>query len=558
MALTETRPETDVPEAQQVESTTAIERILSAGDHKDIGRLWIVSGVLLFIGALIVSAVAAFELSDAGDFAIVDDSGMFIQLWSAGRDFMMFAAAVPIIVGLATYLVPLQVGSSALAFSRGAAAAYWTWLLSTGILIAAYLDNGGPAGGKADGTVLWALALAGMLGSIIWALVCVATTLLGARTTGLRFEWVPVSAWSFFVFAVVGIVSLPIVMAQLLLGYLDVRYGYLPTASSRESLVGVMNTVSLAPALYWLGIPVLGIASDAIATHTGRPLRFPRTIMALLGLLGLLSASADLLGWGGRGRPIAFDNGVLVVVLLASVLPVLGTLALAGDSLKNGSFRLRTPLVAALLSGLVLLLAATAALIGLVQPIVGFIETLTDEPIDLATAWMVNGTIFHEGIRALVIGAVALGVIAGTHHWAHKIWGRAFDDRLGLLATLAAAAGAVLWGVPLVVAGFLEQPFLPSDGGTVEDGVEILNLLSGVGALVLAGGVALLALSVLTASANRGSGVEPWIGTSLEWLTTSPPPLGNFAAAPVVHSPHPVLDAAAASEPAANSDGDDQ
>ncbi len=555
MALTETRPETDAPQAQPAETIPVVERVLSTGDHKDIGRLWIITGSMVLIASLVLSAAASIEQADVSSFSSVDDGGMWIQLWSAGRTLLLFGAIVPILVGLATALVPLQVGASALAFSRGAAAAFWTWLLSTGILVAAYIDNGGPSGGKSDSTVLWALALAAMLASIVLALVCVATTLLGARATGLRFEWVPVSAWSFFVFAISGILTLPILIAQLILAYLDVRYGYLPDEASRVSLVGVMDTASLAPAVYWVGIPVLGMAVDAIGTHTGRPIRMHKAAMAAIGLLAIVSFGADYLSFGGRGREIDFSNGIFVAAIVASVLPILATLGLAGESLKNGSFKLRTPMIGGLLSGLLLLLGSAVAVLAVIEPVVGFIEKNFDTSINLDAAWLLNGSAFTEGIRGLVLGSAVVAIIGAVHHWGHKLWGRQLDDRAGGLVVLVAAAGTVLWGFSLVVAGFLsESRFLASDGGEVKDGVELLNLLSGVGLLLLALAGLLLTANILRVASGRGSAVEPWAGTSLEWTTASPPPLGNFASAPVVVSPYPVLDAAES----AAADGDAQ
>jgi heme/copper-type cytochrome/quinol oxidase subunit 1 len=252
-----------------------------------------------------------------------------------------------------------------------------------------------------------------------------------------------------------GLFILPVVLGQLVLVYLDVKYGFLFDRSSRLSLLGIGDSLTLAPTLYWVGIPTLGIAIEAIAVHTGRPVRFHRSVMVALGGLGILSFGVDLLSYSSRGVAPVFDNGVLVVGLIVAALPVLAALALAGESLKTGSFRVRTPLVAGLLGGLVLLLAVVASILGTVWPIVTFIEDVFDTNVTLDSSFDLTATAFHEGIRALVMGAGVLGVIAGVHHWGHKIWGRSLDDRLGLLTTLTAAGGAIVWGIGGVVNGFL-------------------------------------------------------------------------------------------------------
>ncbi|MEZ5376556.1 MAG: cbb3-type cytochrome c oxidase subunit I [Acidimicrobiales bacterium] len=540
--MTEIRPETEAAAGLAAPATT-LDSVLGTGDHKVIGRLWIGTGALFLLAALAISAVAAVETLDLGGFSIVEDAGEFVQIYSLAREALFFAGIVPLLVGLATYLTPLQVGSSALAFSRGAAAAFWCWLASTIIFIVAYIDNGGPAGGRLDGTVLWTLSLAAMIGSIVWALVCVATTTLGARAPGMSLDRVPVSAWGFTVFSVVGLFALPIVMAQLLLAYIDTKYGYLPTSADRLSLVTIGNSFSLAPALYWVSVPALGLAIDMIAVHSGRPVRFHRSVLAALGLLGIASFASELLSFGGRGRPVAFDNGLLVVGLLVAILPTLAALALVGDSIKSGGVKVTAPMTAALLAGLLTLLGVVVGALGTIAPIVGFVEKVADTDINLSSALTLNTTAFHDGVRGLILGAAVVAIIGAVHHWGHKIFGRNLSEPAGLAAVLASALGAVLWGIGGVINGFLEAPLFMIDAD-VDGNVETLNLLAVVGTALLTAGAALLLLNVLGALAGRGTSTEPWRGTTLEWSTTSPPPPGNFAEMPIVNSATPLADAA--------------
>ena len=212
--------------------------------------------------------------------------------------------------------------------------------------------NGGPGGGRRDFVVLWACALAMMVGAAIWALVVLATTILGARTVGMTLDRVPFTTWAYFVFSLLGLFSLPILLAELLLGLLRVRYLHLPVGDS-ESLTAVMDGISFAPSVYWLGIPGLGIAADIIGTHTGVDIRFRRSIMAALTAFGLMSFGQDLVGLGSS-RELDFRNGLLVLTLLAAAVPVLAILAMSGDSLRRGTFKPRAAMLAALLSGLFL------------------------------------------------------------------------------------------------------------------------------------------------------------------------------------------------------------
>jgi len=555
MALTETRPETDpeVDAPAAVPAAPTVDSVLGTGDHKTIGRLWIGGGLLFLVAGLVFDLLANAEIADLSGFAIADSQGQLTQFWSLGRDLLLFGGLIPVLIGIGTYVVPLQVGSSSIAFPRGAAAALWIWGIATIILVLAYIMNGGPGGGRVDYVVLWTLALGVMILALLWAMVCIATTVLGARATGMSLEMVPVTSWGFLVFATGSVLALPVLLGELVLAYIDVKFGFLATNESREGLVSIMNSVNLAPALYFIAVPVLAMTVDIIGVHTGRPARFHRSILAIIGLFGFLAYGADMLSFAWRGRPLALDNGLLVIATVACALPILLTLALAGESMAKGKAKINTPLAAALLSGVMLLAGAVTAILGTVDPIVSFIEDIFDTSINFS--FDIAGTSFHWGVRAFVVGAVALGIISGVHHWGHKIWGRSLDDRLGFLAVLATLGGTVAWGASSVVAGFLDQPGLPVSDPAGDSTVEIVNLVSAAGAGLVAAGMGLLLLNVLGVVAGRvGSAAEPWTGATLEWATASPPIPENFSPAPVVSSSTPLIDMTLEASADANND----
>lgn len=549
MSLTETRPEThahssDADSAADAgggaPASSTIDSVLGTGDHKTIGRLFIAGGVLCLIGALVLAVVAVFFANNFDDLA-AGGKDYAPQIWSLSRDLGIFGGLAPILIGIALYIVPLQIGAPSLAFPRGAAASLWTWFLGVDLLILAYVFNGGPGGGRADFVVLWAASLAMMLGGLVWAMVCIATSVLGARTQGMSLERVPHTSWSFFVFSLVGIFSLPIVMAELLLTFLRVRYLHLPVTDS-ASLTSVVDGIALAPAIYWLGIPVLGMGADMIGVHTERPIKAHQPLMAAIGLFGILTFGADLVGLGSV-RPVDFNNGLLVAGLIVVILPILGVLGLAGDSIRKGTFTPRTALVGALLSGLLLLLAAVVALLALVEPIMSFVDTKITDSVDMTNTLILNGTRFHEGIRVLVMGAALVAIIAALHHWATKIWGRRMAEPLGYVAILASAAGSVIWAVGEIAAGFDDQPWLPAR--VTDDFASGLASISLVGAAIMAGGATVFGANMAMSFLGRkqtGSSPNVWSGTTLEWATASPPDIGNFPAPPIVSSATPLAD----------------
>lgn len=543
MALTETRPDDTASIDAESQPVAAVGGLLGTGDHVVIGRAWVAAGSVFLLGSLAVGVVAAAEHADVGGFDIVNNSNTFTQLWSASRVLLLLAGIVPILIGLATSIVPLQVGSSGLAFARGAAAAFWTWLLSVGVVVLAYAFDGGPGGNDTDFVVLWALGLMAAVAAILWALVCIATTVLGARAEGMTLERVPVATWGFFVFSISGLLALPVMLAELLMAYLDTKYGTLLTASSRVSLVGVLDTISIAPALYWVAVPTLGLAVESISVHTGRPVRLHKTILALLGLLAFCSYGADVYSFSSRGRSISLDNGLMVVAILAALVLVFAVLAAAGDAMKSGQPKPTVPLAAGLASGLLLLLGAGVSTVAQVEPIANFFNDNLDTSINLADWWSLNGTSFHEGVRALILGAAVLGAIGGVHHFAHKVWGRSLNPGLGLLTVAATAAGTALWGLGGVGAGFGGQPMLPAVDVDAGSTVEFFNVIGVVGVALVACGAGIFVFNILLSLiAQKGSATEPWRGVTLEWATSSPPPRGNFETAPVVSSATPLAE----------------
>ncbi len=544
MALTETRPAETGSAGDDVAGVPSFtpDGFLGSVDHKPIGRMFIGGGLVFLLAGLVIGLVAAFESSDGSAFQVASDADQFAQIWSMSRDLAIFGGLVPLLVGIGLYIVPLQIGAPSLAFARGASGAFWTWLLGTGLLIIAYVLNGGPGGGRRDFVVLWACSLAMMIGAAVWALIVLASTILGARTVGMTMDRMPFTSWAYFMFSLHAIFSLPIVMAELLLVLLRVYYSHLGMADT-EALTGVLDGVSLAPSIYWLGLPALGVAADVIGAHTGFPVLQRRITMVAITAFQLLAFGQDLVGMATQ-RTIDFDNALLVIALLVAPLPVVAVLGLGGNSLRQGTLRIKAALAAVLVSGLLLLAATVVSLLGLVEPIMGYLDELFPDSIDMTNSLVLNGTTFHEGVRGLVMAAALLSVIGALHHWAPKIWGRTLGEPMGMLSVLLAAAGGLVWAMGEIGAGFADQAWYPVSVETT-DGQQVFGYVALVGIALLVGAVALLGGNILSVTAGgkpAGTSAADWSGTTLEWATSSPPPLGNFPAPPIVSSATPLAD----------------
>jgi heme/copper-type cytochrome/quinol oxidase subunit 1 len=223
------------------------------------------------------------------------------------------------------------------------------------------------------------------------------------------------------------------------------------------------------------------------------------------------------------------ENAPYEVAAFAIGLPLLMVLGGLADCAVRGKPK---PNAATLLAGLGVLTLLAAVAAGAAQVI---------------DAWHLTGTSWEAGQQDLVFGAALLGAGAGLTWWAPKIWGRHLMAAAALLGGLAVAGGAVVAAVGQGIAGADDVLYFPYAGG-FESGnaADIGNTVAAIGAVILALGAILLVLGLLKAAVGRGAAEDaddPWGGQTLEWSTTSPPPVGNFAEPiALVTSATPLLD----------------
>jgi heme/copper-type cytochrome/quinol oxidase subunit 1 len=507
--------------------TAGLYRVVTTGDHKVIGRMYVAFAALFFVAAAALGVVNGIEKADTESLDVFNDITSYFQAFWALRLGLVLLVALPLFVGLATAIVPLQVGSPSIVFPRAAAAAFWTWLVGSGMLIASFATDGG-LGELADGATrpdAVALTLVS-LGLIIVALclasICIATTVIAARTTGMTLRRVPLFSWSMLVACSVWLASLPILFANVVLAYVDYRNGQL-----QYGLPAAMNQsfqwAFWQPQVYAYAIPVLGIMGEIVPVAARVRQRSHDVLLVGIALFGFFSFGA----WAQV--PDIQDNFLYPAAGFAVLVPLLIVLGAWGDSLRQGRPGAKGPLGS-------LMLLAVAVLMLLAGAASGALRVL--DPLDLL------GTSATDGVFTLAVLAGIAGGIGGTVYWSSKLTGRAFSEGAARTLALPLLAGIALAGITDVISGFLDQPAGLVEG-PVEDGVQLLNILSLVGMAL----VALAALGFLAGFAKvlvggpRYAANNPWQGHTLEWATVSPPPTGNFSEAiPLVRSERPLLD----------------
>ena len=490
----------------------------STGDHKKIGRLYIGFSALLVVGGLVVAFLLGLEKADPTGYQILpsDTISQLFSLYGVGT---VFLGVVPLLLGLSIYVVPMQVGARTIAFPRAAAASFWAWFVGGGLMIVAYAINGGPGGGRAKGVDLFLGALGLVVLALLAGAISVAATVLVARTPGLALGQVPVYAWSAMVQAVMLLLTLPVLLANVILLYVDHHYARVLFGGN----VGVGPNIAWAtsqPQMYVYGIAVLGVAAEVAAVFSRNRLKMQPIVLgaiALFGLLGFGAFAQARFQAGYAHRPLN------LIMAIAAPLPVLAVLGAIVATVRTGKARMASPLLYGI-GSILLLLGAT------VMGALTFIARLHLE-----------GTVWQTAHYDVVVAAAVLAGLGGLAYWGPKMTGRLGSDKaLSALAAVGLLA-ALTYTIPDVVNGAIHQPQNVVDYAT---GNRSLNVVAAVGAIVLG----LVIVDVLLIVARSGAigasaGADPWGGHTLEWFTTSPPPPGNFSQ-PVgpIASDRPLLD----------------
>ena len=513
---------------------------ITSTDHKKIGRLYLGLSSLALLGAVVVAALLAFERADSSTDLLPVES--LTQLFSAYRFGLTFLVALPLMVGIALVVVPLQVGARSNAFPRVAAAGFWSWAIGAVLAVVAIAANGGPNGGNRRFVDLFTLSFGLVALGIAATALSLAATVLTARAPGMNMRRIPWFSWAVLVSSLALLVVLPIVIGDLLYVYLAHRYPSTSELSGNRALGRWVGFGLTQPTTLVFALPVLGFLADVVATATNTRLRPRGVVLGTIGIVGTAMFAAAV------QAPVVIRSGFsgltggqkvsdLIPFALVHLLPLAGvflTVALVAGALRTKP-AIGAPLLFALLGSLLLLLGAAA----------GALNHIGD-------AGLV-GTTFEEGAWLAVVYGAVLAALGGVAHWMPKWTGRTMPLKATLPLALLGFLGAVLASVPMMIAGFADQPGdalpaieagLPGATNFSYSGPSSLwNSLSGVGhVLVLLAVLAFLALELRSASKGERAGDDPWNGQTLEWATTSPAPEHNFVDIHVVKSAEPLLD----------------
>ena len=521
MTSTLTRPPeaTSVPNGGDTASRPVPGTLLTTGDHKRLGLLFLYGGVASLLAASI-SGLIFFAIN--GGPAVW--TGNQSRLSSVTTSAALIIGIPALWIGLATYVMPLQIGATRLALPRMHNLALWVYGAGGALTTVGYLADDRPINSlassiparafrgnpAADVTQLIVVGLLLIGVAIFLCAVSLLTTVLNRRAEGLRLTYLPLFSWSTLATSTVLVLATPVFIAGLALLYFDLHYG--GTLFGR----GVAAERIWEHSLWVIGHPfgllfaaaAVGIFGDIVSTHTGRPLvGFPAARVAAIAapLLTLFLWAGDVSVLRSPFGPVATLGGIVVGAPLA-----LGLLTWAG-TLKQGKIRFHPSLAFA---------ALFLANVGLAT---GFSIAAIFVGVEGSDA-----DAFRNGqLSMLTFGAALLGLGGAAAHWSPKLWGRTTPTGPAMAQALLFFLGSIGVALPGYLIG------LGANDSVVPIGI--------AGFALIAAGLGVFGLNL--AARKVTSDDDPYGGHTLEWATTSPPPAHNFETIPDIRSPHPLHDA---------------
>ena len=509
-------------------------------NHRRIGRRYIATGFALFLLAGLEALAIRMQLAVPENDLLGPE--VYRQFFTMHGATMMFLFAVPIMLGIGIYLVPLQIGARDMALPRMNALGYWVYLIGAVTLYTAFLLGVAPNSGWFNYpplsrreheltigidvwisvvTILEVAALIGAVGLIV--------TIFKQRAPGMSLNRMPIFVWSILVMSFMIVFAMPTLMTTSIFLGLDRRVGthfFNPGGEGDPLLWQHMFWYFGHPEVYIMFLPGLGMVSMVIATMTRRPVYGYTPVVLSLVATGVLSFGLWVHHMYATGLP-RLGTSLFTAASMLVTLPTAVQFFCWVATLWGGRPRFTTALHYALGFLVIFLIGGiTGVQLGAV-------------PFDL----QVHDTFFVVAhFHYVLLGGVVFPLFAGIYFWWPKVTGRLLSERLGKLGFWLMFAGVHLAFWPQHHLGFMGMPrrvytYLP------EMGWGPLNLLSTVGAFTLAAGVAVFLVNAAV-SLRRGepAGDDPWGGETLEWSTPSPPPVYNYRWQPTVKSRTPLWD----------------
>ncbi|MDH5365642.1 MAG: cbb3-type cytochrome c oxidase subunit I [Cyclobacteriaceae bacterium] len=529
-------------------------------DHKIIAKQFLISGIIwaLLGGALSVIFRLQLGFPDMdltwlkpilGEWIDMQgklDPEFYLALVTMHGTIMVFFVLTAGLSGtFSNFLIPLQIGARDMASGFMNMLSYWFFFVSGVIMfISLFLETGPASGGwviypplsalpqamsgSGLGMTMWLLAMALFIVSTLLGGINYITTIINLRTHGMTFTKLPLTIWAFFLTAIIGLLSFPVLLSAALLLIFDRSFGtsfYLSEIYiGGEALPNIGGSPILFQHLFWfLGhpevyivlLPSLGITSEIIATNSRKPIFGYRAMIGSMMGIAILS----FVVWAHH----MFVTGMNP--FLGSIFTLLTLIIAIPSAVKVFNY------LTTLWKGNLVFTPAMLFSIGLVSYFISGGLTglfMGNSAIDI----QMHDTYFIVAHFHLVMGSAAFfGMLAGVYHWFPKMFGRMMDAKLGYVHFWLTFIGVYLIFFPMHyigMAGFPRRYYSWTNFDTF-NGFTDLNMFVSVAAIVtfIAQFIFLFNFFYSMFKGRRAT-ANPWKSTTLEWTTPINPGHGNW------------------------------
>ncbi|MFC0408095.1 cytochrome o ubiquinol oxidase subunit I [Roseomonas elaeocarpi] len=508
-------------------------------DHKKIGIMYIVFGIVMllrgFADALMMRTQQALAFGSSEGFL---PAHHYDQVFTAHGTIMIFFVAIPFVVGLINFVMPLQIGARDVAFPFLNNLSFWL-TVAGGILVMMSLFIGefartgwlnyAPLSGlefSPDTGVdyyLWSLQIAGV-GTTLSGINMVAT-IIKMRAPGMTMMKMPIFVWTALCSNVLVVAIFPILAATFAMLSLD---RYIGTNFFTNDLGGspmmYWNLVWIwgHPEVYVLILPAFGVYSEISSTFSKKPLFGYSSMVYATVVITILSWLVWLhhfFTMGSGASVNSFFGIATMVISIPTGVKIFNWLF----TMYRGRIDFQLPMMWVVAFMLTFTVGGMTGVLLAVPP---------------ADFVLHNSTFLVAHFHNVIIGGVVFGMFAGITYWFPKAFGFKLDEFWGKVAFWGWVIGYWVAWTPMYVTGLMGQTRRVRHFDDFS--LQPWEIVALIGALIIAvgifGNIMSIVMGVVHRNRTRDLTGDPWNGgRTLEWSTSSPPPAYNFAFSPVVH-----------------------